>query len=66
MEKVTMSLNTPAVVAEKTGLHYNTILTHIAKGNIQVTRIGGMNLITDEEIERFKSWHSVHGGRWGK
>jgi hypothetical protein len=62
----TTQLNTPAAVAHKLGLHYNTILAHIAKGNLQTSKVGCTNVVTDEEIERFQAWHQVHGGGWTK
>jgi excisionase family DNA binding protein len=59
------NLNTLAVVAKELGVSYPTVLRHADAGNLRTLKIGIMHLVTTEDLERFKAWYAVHGGRWG-
>ena len=59
-----MTLISVADFAERTGLIRQSVHYHIKKGNITSTKIGGVYLIEEQEVDRYlESEHFYPGAR---
>jgi AcrR family transcriptional regulator len=58
-------LHSLRAVAVACGISYPTVWRHFEAGNLKAEMVGSIRIVDDVELERFKAWYAVHGGRWG-